>query len=183
MLEASAADLAADYGASLTIKAVHGLYEDGLALLASDPAFCDLPKLVLFLGSSIGNLDYNDAAVFLRDTGRTMVPSRDAFLVGMDFAKDPAVLEAAYDDAAGVTARFNLNVLTRINNDLGAGTPLFSCACFVQFTVLILLLPYFCVVVCDGQGRRCHPFGLPTAKYQRLSVHPSARPTHKPCRL
>lgn len=75
-------------------------------------------KLILFLGSSIGNFERHDAGAFL-DTVRNGIGKDDALLVGFDLQKDRGVLEAAYDDDAGVTARFNLNLLTRINRELG----------------------------------------------------------------
>lgn len=74
-------------------------------------------KLVLFLGSSIGNFEPQDAGSFL-NTVRDGLQEDDALLIGFDLQKDRSVLEAAYDDAAGVTARFNLNVLRRINREL-----------------------------------------------------------------
>lgn len=91
-------------------------YEAGLAELAR----LDLgPKLILWLGSSIGNLSKPDAATFLSHV-RAMMSDDDRMLVGVDLRKDRAVLEAAYDDAAGVTARFDLNLLARINRELGS---------------------------------------------------------------
>lgn len=74
--------------------------------------------VVLFLGSSIGNLDHPSAAALLRDVRRIM-KNDDALFIGFDLAKDKAVLEPAYNDALGVTAAFNLNVLARINRELG----------------------------------------------------------------
>lgn len=79
--------------------------------------FGDLPRLVLFLGSTIGNLSEEEAIDFLRGVRERMEP-RDGFLIGFDLVKDPARLEAAYDDASGVTARFNLNVLSVLNREL-----------------------------------------------------------------
>jgi uncharacterized SAM-dependent methyltransferase len=75
-------------------------------------------KLVLFLGSSIGNYDGAEALALLRSVRRGLC-SGDALLLGTDFKKDPEVLVRAYADAAGVTAAFNLNVLERINRELG----------------------------------------------------------------
>ena len=75
-------------------------------------------KLVLFLGSSIGNFEPHDAAAFL-NTVRDGLGEDDALLIGFDLQKDLSVLQAAYDDAEGVTARFNLNLLRRINRELG----------------------------------------------------------------
>ncbi len=74
--------------------------------------------LALFLGSNISNFDEDDALVFLRAL-RSVLHKGDALLLGADLKKDPAVLEEAYNDALGVTAAFNLNVLARINRELG----------------------------------------------------------------
>lgn len=76
--------------------------------------------LALFLGSNISNFDREEANRFLRAL-RSVLHKGDALLLGADLKKDPAVLEAAYNDALGVTSAFNLNVLARINREL-AGT-------------------------------------------------------------
>ncbi len=76
------------------------------------------PRLVLYIGSSIGNLDTTDAEVLLRSVRAELAPG-DALLLGIDLAKDAPLLLAAYDDPQGVTARFNLNLLARINRELG----------------------------------------------------------------
>lgn len=75
--------------------------------------------LALFLGSNIGNFDREEARTFLRAL-RGVLAEDDALLVGADLKKEPKVLEAAYDDALGVTAAFNLNLLSRINRELDA---------------------------------------------------------------
>lgn len=75
-------------------------------------------KLVLFLGSTIGNFEPEEAGEFLRNVRRSLEPG-DALLIGFDLVKDKDVLHAAYNDAQGVTARFNKNVLARINRELG----------------------------------------------------------------
>jgi len=77
------------------------------------------PRLVAFLGSTIGNMVPAERGVFLRRVRARMRPG-DAFLLGTDLVKDPAVLVAAYDDSAGVTAAFNKNVLAVLNAELGA---------------------------------------------------------------
>ena len=74
--------------------------------------------LALFLGSNISNFDPEEALRFLRAL-RAVLKKDDALLLGADLKKDPAILEAAYNDALGVTAAFNLNVLARINRELG----------------------------------------------------------------
>jgi dimethylhistidine N-methyltransferase len=76
------------------------------------------PRVGFFPGSTIGNFEPQDAAEFLRQAGR-ILGAGSTMIVGVDRIKDEAVLNAAYDDAAGVTARFNLNVLRRMNHELG----------------------------------------------------------------
>jgi dimethylhistidine N-methyltransferase len=76
-------------------------------------------RVVYFPGSTIGNLDPDEAQAFLRMTRAQVGPS-GAMLVGVDLKKDARVLHAAYNDARGVTAAFNLNLLLRINRELGA---------------------------------------------------------------
>lgn len=78
-----------------------------------------LPKLAFFPGSSIGNFTPLAAEVFLGQVASAVGPGGQ-LLIGVDRRKDTAVLEAAYDDEAGVTARFNRNVLAHINAELGA---------------------------------------------------------------
>ena len=77
------------------------------------------PKLVVFLGSSLGNYDSEEAHRLLCQFVGNMSPD-DRFLLGTDLAKDGSILEPAYDDRQGVTARFNRNLLVRINRELGA---------------------------------------------------------------
>ncbi len=83
----------------------------------------DIPKgghrLVAFLGGTIGNFAPAERKRFLADLADTLAPG-DRFLLGTDLVKDVARLEAAYDDAQGVTAEFNLNVLAVVNRELGA---------------------------------------------------------------
>ncbi len=78
-----------------------------------------LPQVGFFPGSSIGNFEPSAAETFLRHVGRTLGRG-GRMLVGVDRKKDPAVLEAAYNDRAGVTAEFNRNVLRHVNERLGA---------------------------------------------------------------
>ncbi len=77
------------------------------------------PKLVLYLGSSIGNFDF-PAAVEMLAQVRSQLSTGDALLLGADLAKDPAILVPAYDDKQGVTAEFNKNVLRRLNLEFDA---------------------------------------------------------------
>lgn len=75
------------------------------------------PKLVLFLGSTIGNFSLGEAVSFLKSVRASLSPG-DGLLIGFDLCKDPAKILKAYDDDTGVTARFNLNLLARINREL-----------------------------------------------------------------
>ena len=78
----------------------------------------DCPNLVLFLGSNIGNFRPEWAIDILQHMNDHM-RSGDKLIVGFDLMKDPNLIRAAYDDSHGITARFNLNLLTRINRELG----------------------------------------------------------------
>jgi dimethylhistidine N-methyltransferase len=83
------------------------------------PAIAALPRVGFFPGSTIGNFEPHEACKFLRHAGG-MLGEGALFVVGVDLVKDPKVLYRAYNDAEGVTAKFNLNLLARINRELGA---------------------------------------------------------------
>jgi len=76
-------------------------------------------KIVLFLGSNIGNFKNHDELFFLKEL-RNSLNRGDRVMIGFDLKKDPNVILNAYNDASGVTEKFNLNLLTRINRELGA---------------------------------------------------------------
>ncbi|MGB7189341.1 MAG: L-histidine N(alpha)-methyltransferase [Acidobacteriaceae bacterium] len=76
-------------------------------------------RMVLYIGSSIGNFEPADAVNVLREVHKKLAPG-DLLLLGVDHAKDESTLLPAYNDATGVTAAFNKNILTRINRELGA---------------------------------------------------------------
>lgn len=119
-LEATAKALAGEYP-GLTVRSYQGDYYEGLRQLPRDgvlPGGRNQTALALFLGSNIGNFDPPEALRFLRAI-RAVLSSGDALLLGTDRKKDRATLEAAYADALGVTAAFNLNILSRINRELG----------------------------------------------------------------
>ena len=100
----------------LKINAKTGDYFRILETLKTESA---RPKILLFLGSNIGNFSREQAIGFFRNL-REAMNERDLLFVGFDLQKDPRVILAAYDDAAGVTAEFNLNLLRRINREMGA---------------------------------------------------------------
>ncbi|MFQ5988982.1 MAG: L-histidine N(alpha)-methyltransferase [Candidatus Methylomirabilales bacterium] len=77
------------------------------------------PRLIIFLGGTIGNMPPDEAARFLKNVARLLGPE-DRFLLGTDLVKDVDVVERAYNDAAGVTAAFNRNILSVINQHLDA---------------------------------------------------------------
>lgn len=112
-LRAAGSALEADYP-GLEVHGVVGDFERHLSLLPGGGR-----RLVLFLGGTIGNLAPAERAKFLGEVAGGMAPG-DGLLLGTDLVKDPARLVAAYDDAAGVTAEFNKNVLRVMNDSLGA---------------------------------------------------------------
>lgn len=112
LLEASAG-LEAEFS-GLKVMHVHSDYAAGIDHIEK----AEGRKIVMFLGSSIGNFDPEDAEAFLSDVACRMEKG-DLLLVGFDLQKDAEILRGAYNDAKGVTARFNLNVLARINRELG----------------------------------------------------------------
>ncbi len=101
--------------AGLAVHPMVGRYPEDLAVLDAIPG----RRLLLFLGSNLGNYDPQPAAALLAAVRAHLRPG-DAFLVGTDLRKAGRILVPAYDDAAGVTARFNKNVLARLNRELGA---------------------------------------------------------------
>lgn len=101
---------------------VHPVEADFMRRVELPAEVADLPKLGFFPGSTIGNMIARTATDLLR-TMRTTLGEGALLLIGMDLVKDEDVLLAAYDDAAGVTARFNLNLLTRINRELEGDIP------------------------------------------------------------
>jgi L-histidine Nalpha-methyltransferase len=109
-----AAALAGEYPA----LAIHGIVGDFERHLGHVPAPTG-PRIVAFLGGTVGNFTPGHRRRFLRGLRRLLGPD-DALLLGVDLVKDPARIEAAYDDAAGVTAAFNRNILSVLNRELGA---------------------------------------------------------------
>ena len=115
ILTESSEQLLKDYD-TLHITGIIDTYEGGLEFLKS---YDNKKNLILFLGSSFGNFTPDDGKLFLEKILSTM-KSGDLFLIGLDLVKDKNILESAYDDSQGITAKFNLNVLSRINDELDA---------------------------------------------------------------
>lgn len=100
---------------SLVLEEKVGDYFEMLQKLLS----CDTPKIILFLGSNIGNFHRQESIDFLRNLRQNM-NSYDLLFIGFDLKKDPEIIKAAYDDIHGHTERFNLNLLKRFNREYGA---------------------------------------------------------------
>lgn len=115
IIESTAKQLLENYP-NLKIEAYIGDYFDVLKTLNLDSS---TRKLVLFLGSSIGNHSVEESTKLLKSI-RAILSVGDALLLGADLKKPINVLEPAYDDSLGVTGAFNLNVLSHINRELGA---------------------------------------------------------------
>jgi L-histidine N-alpha-methyltransferase len=115
-LEATTIQLQADYSDIRITPVISDISEPfALPTVAS-------PTLVAFLGSTIGNFSRESAIRLLSHVARGM-GSSDRFLLGADLRKDPEIINRAYNDSKGVTAAFNLNVLERLNRELGANFP------------------------------------------------------------
>lgn len=112
ILESASTAVSAEFP-GIEVAPVVGDFERHLGLLPTGDR-----RMIAFLGSTIGNLDPDQRAGFFADLRSTMIAG-DTFLLGLDLVKDTGRLVRAYDDAAGVTARFNLNVLRVINRELG----------------------------------------------------------------
>jgi len=142
ILLAAAPHIAAYVPVDISSEVLHQEAEDlrrnfpNLAVIPIDADFCrpfELPADVamrphagFFPGSTIGNFEPHEACTFLRNAGRILGDGA-VFIIGVDLVKDRAILHAAYNDPAGLTAKFNLNILARINRELGAN---FNLKCF-----------------------------------------------------
>lgn len=115
VLEQLAQDLKSEIP-SLTVKPIVGEYFEALKALNTDNTS---KEIVLFLGSNIGNFDRQSGIDFLSHVGDNLSKG-DMLLIGFDLMKDPRKILSAYNDKEGVTKSFNLNLLSRINQELGA---------------------------------------------------------------
>ncbi len=103
---------------TVRVEGMVGRYDDVFPRFRSHS-----PAMVLFLGSTIGNFNHGESLAFWQRVSRELTPG-DYFLLGADLVKDVSVLEAAYNDAAGITAAFTANLFARMNRELGAGIDL-----------------------------------------------------------
>ena len=146
---------------------VHPVCKDFLANLELPPSIGSATRVGFFPGSTIGNLEPPLAVQFLRGA-REMLGRHAYLLVGVDLRKDPQLLIAAYDDAAGITAAFNRNILTRLNRDAAADFDPYT------FTHLALWNDAesrieMHLVSCDSQV--VHVAGEPIAFHAGESIH------------
>jgi L-histidine Nalpha-methyltransferase len=120
ILSESITSLSSDYS-TLRITGISSDYANGIDkatdFIALEPAI-PCKKLILFLGSSIGNFEPQETISFFQML-RDKMERTDVLLVGFDLQKNPAILNLAYNDKAKITERFNLNLLSRINRELG----------------------------------------------------------------
>ena len=116
-LDAAKAAIERDFPA-VRFAGVHGTIEEAMADLGSFS-----PQMLIWLGSSIGNLHPDEIELFWRRAGQSLAVG-DSVLLGIDLVKDRRVIEDAYNDAAGVTARFTLNMFVRMNRELGTNLDL-----------------------------------------------------------
>lgn len=123
MIEQEAADLRPDYPQVKVLPVTADITQ--MFPLPTEAKAAPV-RVGFFPGSTIGNFEPHEAAAFLRHAGKILGP-KARLIVGADFIKPAEVLNAAYNDAQGITAKFNLNLLTRINRELN-GT--FKLACF-----------------------------------------------------
>ena len=127
ILRESCKELQNDYK-NLCITGIIDDYEPALELVKN---YDDKNNLIVFLGSSFGNYNPNTGLGLLQKIN-SLMKSGDLFLLGLDLTKDETVLEKAYNDSQGITAQFNLNVLSRINSELGGN---FDTSKFVHHAV------------------------------------------------
>lgn len=99
---------------AVQVQGIRGTYQSAFPLFRQFS-----PAMVMFLGSTIGNFNASEADRFWNQVGQSLAPG-DFFLLGVDLVKEKALLDAAYNDAAGVTEAFTKNLFARINRELGA---------------------------------------------------------------
>ena len=131
---------------TLKVAPVVASYATALTQLRTRPG----NRAVLFLGSNIGNFHPTERLDFLRQLAGSLALG-DRLLIGFDLQKDPRRIRAAYDDAQGVTAAFNLNLLTRLNRELGADFDLANWQHYTDYNPLNGAVRSYLVSTCAQQ--------------------------------
>jgi dimethylhistidine N-methyltransferase len=98
---------------------IYGLNGEYIEMLLESNKISSRRKLVLFMGSNIGNMNYEESVAFCKEV-RSCLNKGDCLLIGFDLKKDPQIILNAYNDKQGITREFNLNLLRRINKELNA---------------------------------------------------------------
>lgn len=111
--------LVKDLPLSISDLKIHGYADEYFSALKSINELSDKGKIILFLGSTIGNMEHEEVVRFCSEL-RTCLSEKDVCLIGFDLRKDPEIIRAAYNDSGGLTREFNLNLLRRINDELNA---------------------------------------------------------------
>jgi dimethylhistidine N-methyltransferase len=148
-ISAAAIDtLTAQMAAELPDLTINPQVGDYFEIMDKVEAQEDCPNLVLFLGANIGNYTDAEAVELLQHMGEHM-RSGDRLLVGFDLHKNPVLIHRAYDDPHGITRRFNLNLLTRINRELAAGFQLDQFSFFCCYEPSSGEVTSYLVSLCD----------------------------------
>jgi L-histidine N-alpha-methyltransferase len=111
-------DLSEKLPKQLPTLAIHGLNGDYMDMLKEAKAISSRRKVVLFMGANIGNMKPDEAMAFCNEL-RSLLSKDDILIIGFDLKKNPGKILNAYNDSQGITKAFNLNLLTRINRELG----------------------------------------------------------------
>ncbi|MEJ2247848.1 MAG: L-histidine N(alpha)-methyltransferase [Acidobacteriota bacterium] len=147
------------------MKPIAARYEDGLSLL--DPTHEN--TLLIWLGSSIGNYERERAKKFIASLSNQL-SAGDRLLLGIDLIKDPVMLEAAYNDRAGISAAFNLNILKRINRELGGNFRIKQFKHRAVFNSALGRIEMYLISCCDQEVRISEP-GLTVSFSKGESIH------------
>lgn len=178
-LDALGANLEKDFP-GIKFRGVVGHYFDALEYLKNESTDNEL-SFVLFLGSNIGNFSAEESLDFMKNI-RNRLQSGDAVLCGFDLKKDTDVLLAAYSDSEGVTAGFNLNLLQRINRELGANFNLENFYHYACYNPVKSTMESFLMSSCDQevsieyldctfQFKACEPIHTEYShKYDKASI-------------
>lgn len=136
-----------EFGMAFPIHPIEGEYFEALA---SEDLQRYGNRLILFLGSTIGNFQPREASDFMGRLSEEMIPG-DKLLVGFDLKKDPQTILNAYNDREGITAEFNLNLLTRINNELDADFDLTRFAHYPLYDPVQGAAKSYLISLCDQE--------------------------------
>lgn len=135
----------------LTLHCLEGEY---LEMLDKATALSSRRKVVLFLGANIGNMEPWEAVAFCRSI-RERLQSGDRVLIGFDLKKHPRIIRNAYDDSGGITARFNLNLLKRINRELNGNFVTEQFEHYQTYDPMTGACKSYLVSLCDQQVTIC----------------------------